>query len=151
MLACCESNHYLLKCSSLGLFVALLQAWAVFHIPLRLMRTVLGPVAVILTNWSCSCFSFYSPIYCNLKHCSYCNRDDLDLMLCASRGRIIILNIVTAYPGSEVSGHWLIANLLAQEWWQCWKIWQNNWLILQMIMIFLKSDGPSGQPKYRPR
>lgn len=69
-LDCCEcsvGNHYLLKCPSLGLFVALLKAWAVFHIPLRLMRTVLGPVAVILTNWACSCFSFCSPIYCNLN------------------------------------------------------------------------------------
>lgn len=47
---CSGGNHYLLIRPGLGLFVALLKARAVFHIPLRLMRTVLGPVAVILTN-----------------------------------------------------------------------------------------------------
>lgn len=98
---------------SLGLFAALLKAWAVFHIPLRLMRTVSGPVAVILTNWACSCFSSYSPIYCNLNHYSYCNWDDLDLKFLLSGGRIIIRSNVTAYPGSEVSGHWLTAKSIS--------------------------------------
>lgn len=33
-------------------------------------------------------------------------------------------------------------NLLAQEWWCRWKSWQNNLLILQMIMIFWRSRCP---------
>lgn len=47
---CRVGNHYLLKCPGFGLLVASLKARAVFHIPLRLMRTVPGPIAVILTN-----------------------------------------------------------------------------------------------------
>lgn len=65
--------------------------------------------------------------------------------------KIITLTTVTVYPESEVSGHSLQVNLLAQEKWCCWKVRQYNWLILQMVRISLKSHGPSRQPKYGPQ
>lgn len=125
-------------------------AWAVSY-PTETNEKGLGTCCGYLTNWACSCFSFSTLIYCNLNHYSYCNRDNLELRFGAFRGRIVIPSAVTTYPGSEVSGQRLAADLLVNEWWCCWKIWQNNWLILQMIMIVSSQMIPPGKPKYRPR